>query len=133
MSLNNINHIFVVDDEHAIAYSLAAILHMNGYTAQFFTSPVLALAAARSDRPDMLMSDVAMPEQSGVDLAIAMSVQFPGLAILLFSGQAKTHDLLETARMRGYEFKLLPKPLHPASLLSYIRSLAPPQSSSDVK
>jgi CheY-like chemotaxis protein len=39
--------VFVVDDEHTIASTLAAILKMNGYSATSFTSPLEALAAAR--------------------------------------------------------------------------------------
>jgi CheY-like chemotaxis protein len=40
---------------------------MNGFSARFFTSPLEALAAARSESPDLLISDVAMPGISGID------------------------------------------------------------------
>ena len=89
--------IFVVDDEPVIASSLAAILQMNGFSARFFTCPLEALAAARSESPDLVISDVAMPGISGIDLAIQMRAQYPGCKILLFSGQAATLDLLEGA------------------------------------
>lgn len=62
--------IFVVDDEAVIASTLAAILRLHGYSATAFTSPLEALAAAQLDAPDFLVSDVAMPVLSGVDLAI---------------------------------------------------------------
>jgi CheY-like chemotaxis protein len=51
------SRIFVVDDEPVIASSLAAILRMNGFSARFFTSPLEALAAARSESPDLVISD----------------------------------------------------------------------------
>jgi CheY-like chemotaxis protein len=54
--------IFVVDDEPVIASTLATILQMNGFSAKFFTSPLEALNAARSKAPDLLISDVTMPE-----------------------------------------------------------------------
>jgi CheY-like chemotaxis protein len=44
--------ILVVDDESVIASSLAAMLRMNGFSARFFTCPLEALAAARSESPD---------------------------------------------------------------------------------
>jgi CheY-like chemotaxis protein len=53
--------VFIVDDEPVIASSLAAILQMNGFSARFFTCPLEALAAARSESPDLVISDVAMP------------------------------------------------------------------------
>jgi YesN/AraC family two-component response regulator len=45
-----------------------------------------ALAAAQSDVPDLLISDVEMPGHSGVDLAIQMRAQYAKCKILLFSG-----------------------------------------------
>jgi CheY-like chemotaxis protein len=58
--------IFVVDDEPVIASSLAAILQMNGFSARFFTCPLEALAAALSESPGLVISDVAMPGISGM-------------------------------------------------------------------
>jgi DNA-binding NtrC family response regulator len=115
--------IFVVDDEPVIASSLAAILQMNGFYARFFTSPLEALAAARSDSPDVVISDVAMPGLSGIDLAIQIRAQHPNCKILLFSGQAATLDLLEGARTQGYDFRLLQKPVIPSEFLSEIERL----------
>jgi DNA-binding NtrC family response regulator len=116
--------IFVVDDEPVIASSLAAILRMNGFSARFFTCPLEALAAARSESPDLVISDVAMPGVSGIELAIQMSAQHPNCKILLFSGQAATWDLLEGARAQGYDFRLLQKPVHPSEFLFEIGQLS---------
>jgi CheY-like chemotaxis protein len=69
--------IFVVDDEPVIASTLAAILTLHGYSATSFTSPQEALNAARWMAPDLLISDVAMPGISGIDLAIQMKAQYP--------------------------------------------------------
>jgi DNA-binding NtrC family response regulator len=110
--------IFVVDDEPVIASSLAAILQMNGFSARFFTCALEALAAARSDSPDLVIS------VSGIDLAIQMRAQYPNCKILLFSGQATTLDLLEDARAQGYDFRLLQKPVHPSEFLSEIGQLS---------
>jgi DNA-binding NtrC family response regulator len=109
--------IFVVDDEPVIASTLAAILQMNGFSAKFFTSPLEALAAARSKAPDLLISDVTMPGFSGIDLAMTMRAQYPQCKILLFSGHPATFRLIEEARVGGHEFHLLLKPLPPAELL----------------
>ena len=117
MSSNSVPHVFVVDDEHVIASSLAAILKLHGYSATFFTSPLEALAAARLRAPDLLISEVAMPSISGIDLAIQMRAQYPTCKILLFSGQAATFDLLDDACGKGHDFDLLLKPIFPTELL----------------
>jgi CheY-like chemotaxis protein len=56
------SRIFVVDEEHIGASTLAAILQKSGFSARFFTCPREALAAARSEAPDLPMSDVMMPD-----------------------------------------------------------------------
>jgi DNA-binding response OmpR family regulator len=115
--------VFVVDDERVIASTLAAILQINGLDARFFFSPLEALDAAHSDKPDLLISDVVMPQLSGVSLAIGIQETCRGCKILLFSGQAATSDLLRQAREQGHDFELLSKPLHPAVILSRIKLL----------
>ena len=131
MSSNPVPRIFVVDDEHVIASTLAAILQRNGFSAKFFTCPLAALTAARLKAPDLLISDVAMPGISGIDLAIQIKMQYPACKILLFSGQAATLDLLEEARSQGHDFQLLEKPVHPSTMLAKIGALAAGSDRSD--
>ncbi len=116
--------VFVVDDERVIAETLAAILNKNGFHAVPFANPLQALRAGANDAPDLLISDVMMPQLSGVELAIRMKAQCPQCRILLFSGQTETDDLLESARGRGHTFPLLAKPLHPRELLRQIEDPA---------
>jgi CheY-like chemotaxis protein len=70
-----------------------------------------------------LISDVIMPGMNGIDLAIRIKSKCPNCKILLFSGQAATADLLESARTEGHDFVLLEKPVHPSDLLAAIKKL----------
>ncbi len=114
--------VYVVDDEKVIAETLAMILRQAGFTAFAFADPKQALAAAESNSPpDLLISDVAMPGMSGIELAIAFEETYPECKVLLFSGQATTANLLEIARSQGHDFEVLSKPVHPADLLARVR------------
>jgi DNA-binding response OmpR family regulator len=115
--------IFVVDDEHVIASTTALILRHCGFDSRFFTSPLGALSAARSESPDLLISDVMMPQLTGVELALLIKAHCPACHVLLFSGLTGRQDLLAVARAQGQEFDLLPKPVHPDTLLRKVRSL----------
>jgi DNA-binding NtrC family response regulator len=121
---NSVPRVFVVDDEHVIASTLAAILKLHGYSARAFTSPLEALAAARSGAPDLLIADAVMPGLSGVDLANQMLAQYPECKVLLFSGQATTRDLLRDTRKQGNTFPLLQKPVQPSVMFLSIEALA---------
>jgi DNA-binding NtrC family response regulator len=116
--------IFVVDDELIIASTLATILRMNGFDALSFTHPQEAMRAAREKSPDLLITDVMMPDISGVDLAILMVKLSPSCKVLLFSGQAATSNLLQAAREKGHNFELLAKPIHPAEFLQKIKAVS---------
>ena len=124
MSSRTTPRIFVVDDEPLIASTLTSILNMSGFSATGFTIPLDALAASQSDPPDLLISDVAMPSLSGVELAIQMQSQHPSCRILLFSGQTATLDVLADARTRGHDFPLLLKPVPPTLMLAKVGALA---------
>ena len=114
--------VYIVDDEWIIAETLATILNRNGFHAHAFHSPNRALVRALDQPPDILLTDVMMPDLSGIDLAISLRRANSNCRILLFSGQAGALDLLCDARRRGYDFELLQKPLHPMQLLLRLRN-----------
>jgi CheY-like chemotaxis protein len=116
-----ISTIFVVDDDRIIASTITTILQLNGYEVRFFVNSLEALEAARTVKPDLVIADVVMPGLSGIDLAIQLKERCPTCKVLLLSGQAKTGDLLETAREQGHAFEVLAKPIHPTDLLARIK------------
>lgn len=113
--------VLVVDDERVIADTLAIILNQNGFEASAVYTGNSAVDQARSVRPDLIISDVIMPDMNGIEAAIKIRAMLPQCKILLFSGQAATADLLEQARTQGHEFEILAKPVHPQDLLAKLR------------
>ena len=113
--------VLVVDDEQVIADTLAKILDLNGYEASAVYTGTAAVESARSLQPDLIISDVIMPDMDGIQAAISIRGFLPNCKILLFSGQAATADLLENARAQGHEFEILGKPVHPSDLLAKLR------------
>jgi CheY-like chemotaxis protein len=113
--------VLVVDDEHVIADTLAIILNQAGFDAFAVYTGNEAVDFARNKKPDLIISDVIMPDMNGIEAAIHIRGFLPSCKILLFSGQAATADLLENARARGHEFEILAKPVHPQDLLTKLR------------
>lgn len=115
--------ILVVDDERLLADTTTAILSRVGYDAKTAYDGFGALEMASSFRPDYLLTDIMMPGMNGVELAIAIAKMYPATRILLFSGQAGISPILEESKLRGYEFPLLAKPVHPGKLIERLRLL----------
>ena len=113
--------ILVVDDEVIIADTIVQILSRNGFIAEAAYSGAQAITLAKRHCPELVLSDVMMPHVDGVEAAIQIREACPDTRIVLFSGQAATVEILARARDRGYEFELLPKPIHPTQLIKHLR------------
>jgi CheY-like chemotaxis protein len=113
--------ILVVDDEALIADTIVQILNRNGFIAEAAYSGKEAIEMAHRHCPELVLSDVLMPNVDGVEAAIRIQELCPDTRIVLFSGQAATVEILARARERGHNFELLPKPIHPTQLIKHLR------------
>jgi CheY-like chemotaxis protein len=113
--------ILIVDDERSIADSLAEIIEAAGYEVRRAYSGLEAVETVADFCPNLLLSDVLMPNMNGFELALQVRKACPTCHLLFFSGQAATAQLAQsfipTFATLGYRFELLPKPIHPSVLL----------------
>ena len=114
---------FVVDDEDIIASTLELILIAQGFDARSFVDPVDALLASESVTPSLLLTDVLMPGMTGIELAIRVTQRYRDCKVLLFSGQAGTTEMCAIAQLKGHNFPMLTKPVHPHALIDKIKGL----------
>ncbi|HEX4310913.1 MAG TPA: response regulator [Acidobacteriaceae bacterium] len=114
--------VLIADDERIIADTLGLILTQNGFEAAAVYGGQKAIETARHFHPDVFLADVVMPGMSGIEAAIQISSMIPGCRVLLLSGQAATSDLLRDARVRGHDFEILLKPVHPEQILDRLRA-----------
>lgn len=115
----------VVDDERVIADTLAIILNQSGFDAKAVYSGTGAVEAAKQSKPNLIITDVIMPDMNGIDVAIAVRELVPSCEVLLLSGQAATADLMRKATAAGHCFDLLSKPIPPDELLRHVARRLP--------
>ncbi len=104
--------ILFVDDEHSTVKMMKTILENNGYTVTATSSASEALDKIRCnpDSFDLLITDLTMPEMTGITLANKANHITPGLPVLMMTGHANDQKLLQTldyAKVR----KILRKPI----------------------
>jgi len=121
----NLNRVLVVDDERIIADSLALILRGRGFDSRAAYSGEEAAEIAVTWQPDAVISDVVMGKMDGVALAMYLAQILPRCKVLLISGNPATEQLIDASKDSGYEFPILPKPLHPDNIFDF---LLPPES-----
>jgi DNA-binding response OmpR family regulator len=113
--------ILVVDDEPVIADTLAIILSKQDYDVRTAYSGTQALQRAVEFKPDLMISDVMMPDVNGIEVATHVRELLPQCRILLFSGKLATAELLMQAQGDDNQFEILSKPIHPDDLLAKLR------------
>jgi CheY-like chemotaxis protein len=80
--------ILLVEDEPAILKMIATMLQQLGYKVLTAPTPAEAirLASESTEKIDLIMTDVIMPEMNGRELADTLSVQYPAIKHLFMSG-----------------------------------------------
>lgn len=119
----NSRRILIVDDEQAIADTLALIFRTQHYEARVAYSAERAIETIAEWRPDLAVLDVILPQMNGIDLAIVIKANYSSCHVLLFSGHANTALLLEEAGRKGHQFEVLAKPVHPNIMLERASAL----------
>lgn len=114
--------VLVVDDEHSIADTLTIILRRHGFDAATAYCGTTAVEAARLWNPDILLTDVVMPDMNGIEAAVLIQTAHPNCKVLLFSGQAAAQEML-TNHLDAANFRFLQKPIHPVELIDTLRTL----------
>ena len=126
----------VVDDEPVITESLSAILNGAGFAALIASDGVTALETALLIPPQILITDLAMPDMDGLELAVAVTQALPDCEVILFSGHASICDIAARMQELGCDFVTLLKPIPPAAMINCVRerlesrgAALPPRSS----
>jgi two-component system cell cycle sensor histidine kinase/response regulator CckA len=110
-------HILVAEDEPILRDLVETILGRHGYRVTLAEHANAALEVARREPIDLLISDVVMPGESGLELAKAVRAIQPGARILLMSGY--TSAALEPHGLINGE--ILEKPFTPSRLAEAVR------------
>jgi CheY-like chemotaxis protein len=113
--------VLVVDDERIIADTLAAILRSNGFGATAVYNGNAAVENARESHPDVLVCDIVLGGESGIETAMQIKSMWPDCRIILISGAHASTEMLEQASAQGHEFEVLAKPFYPTTLIDKLR------------
>jgi DNA-binding NtrC family response regulator len=103
----------IVDDEKIIADTLAMIFQLAGYRAVAAYNATDAFKQSVAFLPDLLITDLVMPDLHGIELAAKVQASCPSCKVLLLSGQIEAADPLITA-----VFDFAHKPINPEDLLT---------------
>jgi len=102
-------HILVVDDEKHILMVLREALMHFGYRVTCAGSGAEALAAVRSELFDAAITDIRMPDMSGLDLLREIKRQDESIEVIVMTGYPTITSAVEALKEGAYDY--LSKPL----------------------
>lgn len=117
-------NILIMDDEEPIRSIVRQMLERAGHTVREAADGAEGVALFRTSRPDLVITDILMPNKGGL-LAIKEIRQLdPGAKILAISGGGKDGRLNFLSTARTFEgLETLRKPFTRAELLAAVNGL----------
>ena len=117
-------HVLIVDDLEAERKLLKMLLDRNGYRVTLAADGVEALAAARRDRPDVIVSDVLMPNMDGFVLCHAwmQDAELKAIPFIFYTANLTSREDERVAMGLGAA-RYLVRPLEGAVFLWELRTV----------
>lgn len=113
--------VLLVDDDALFLKALARSLNSWGFRVLTARDAVSALDMTSEHHPDVLVTDVVMPEKDGVWLAKQVEALHPQLRVLIVSGHKP--ETLQRFGPLPNSVRFLAKPFGPARLLAEVQDL----------
>lgn len=103
-SHNNAPTVVVIDDDAAVAGTVASIISRAGFSVETYTSAAEARERLRSGGIDVVVSDVMMPEINGLDLLEQLRRSSVYVPVILMTGTPKLDDTMRAMELGAFRY-----------------------------
>jgi len=111
--------VFVVDADIAVRQSLEILIRTAGWKAETFAFAHEFLSRPRMPVPGCLITDVSLPDMSGLELQERVAAERSGIPVIFLSGRCDIESTVKAMKAGAMEF--LTKPFDQQILLNAIR------------
>lgn len=111
-------NILIVDDDHDILRLIDLRLQSAGYQTTLAHNGAAALASAAIQRPDLVITDLQMPELNGMELMLQLHRQHPTLPVIILTAHGTIPDAVAATHQGAFSF--LSKPFESQVLLQQV-------------
>jgi len=110
--------ILVCDDDAAIRTVVREALRRAGHVVETAASAVELRRSIRAFRPQVLLTDVVLPDGNGLDLIPGLLAEHPHMPIIVFSAQNTFTTAMRATEQGAFDY--LPKPFDLAELVQAV-------------
>jgi two-component system response regulator FixJ len=112
--------VFVIDDDDAVRESIAFLLKTAGISTRVFESAKAFLEVLPETNSGCIITDVRMPDISGIDLLRAVHERKPDLPVIIITGHGDVPLAVEAMKLGAKDF--LEKPFDDDLLIASVRA-----------
>lgn len=102
------NKILIVDDDQNVRMSLFETLSQGKFQVMAAENIAMALEMVADNQPDLILTDLKMPDGTGLDLLKKIKVKCPDLPVILVTGHASVDTAVEAMRLGAQDYILKP-------------------------
>ncbi len=102
------DRVLIVDDEKGMRDFLSIMLKKESYAVAAAESVERALQALSAGDVDLIISDISMPGQSGLDLLKASKAASPDTPVIMITAYASTESAIEALKLGAYDYIIKP-------------------------
>ena len=110
--------ILIADDDASFRMATRAYLRQHGYECEIAPDATIALELLRSLDIELLIADINMPGNRGLELIEELPRIAPNLPVILLTGHPSTRSVKHSERLRVVAY--LVKPPEPEQLLALV-------------
>ena len=116
--------IFVFDDEISILLMVKKMLEKNGHEVETALNGKEGIELFEKGKPDLLITDIIMPEKEGLETIFTIKKKYPDLKIIAISGGGRIgpDEYLPVAKLLGAS-AVFQKPLIPKEFMQTVTDL----------
>lgn len=100
--------ILIIDDDHSIRSMLSIVLKNEGYEVIAVESAIIALKKLKKETVDLIISDIKMPEISGIELLRKVKLIDQEIPVIMITGFASTNDAVEAMKLGAEDYIIKP-------------------------
>ena len=100
--------VLVLDDDKLVLKAVSEVLRRDGYDVLALADPLEAIATAKDPAIDVVVSDIRMPNLSGLDVLKAFKQAQPDVEVILMTGHASLETAVEAVKAGAYDFLAKP-------------------------
>ena len=104
MATTGVRRILLVDDEEGIRESLSTYLETNGFQVDTAADAIAARRMIGESTYDLVLTDISMPEVSGLDLLAQIKDEHPSLEVIMITGYLDISFAIQAMRRGAYDF-----------------------------